>query len=115
MTPGEDLRQQWRITAYNSWYFRAEVETAANGVFVQSEAFYPGWKAYLDGREVPIMRADYALRAVELPAGRHVLEIRYVPLNFWAGLLVSLLTLMVIAAIVVYAPGGKCLVRRRSG
>lgn len=97
LSPGQELRQDWRIVGNKSWWFKAEIETTADGIFVLSEAYHPGWKAYLDGREVPILRADYALRAVELPAGKHVVEMHYRPLSFWFGLLISALTLVMIA------------------
>lgn len=45
---------------------------------VFSEVYYPdGWKAYLDGKEVPIHRVNYLLRGVEIPAGEHELEMRF--------------------------------------
>jgi len=50
--------------------------SAPNDVFaVFSEVYYDkGWKAYVDGEEVPILRADYILRALQLPGGNHKVE-----------------------------------------
>lgn len=72
-----------------------DVTTEAAGYLVISEWFYPGWRARLDGKTVPIVRADYALQAVAVPAGTHRLLLRYeAPVNS-RGLAVSLLSLVV--------------------
>ena len=43
-----------------------------------SEVFYKTWKAYIDGVEVPIVRVDYILRGLEIPAGDHIIEFKNV-------------------------------------
>lgn len=60
---------------------RLVVETdGGGGWLVLSDRFVPGWRASLDGAPVPILRADLAFRAVEVPAGRHLVEMTYRPL-----------------------------------
>ena len=47
---------------------------------VFSEVYFPwGWHADIDGREVPVARVNYVLRAVSLPAGSHTLTMRFEP------------------------------------
>ena len=55
---------------------RMEVAVAAArpALLVTSDVFLPGWRARVDGREVPVERVDYLLRGVVVPAGRHVVE-----------------------------------------
>lgn len=64
------------------------------GYLVLLDSFYPGWRAYVDGREVEILQANYAFRAVEVQAGKHEVEFRYRPWTFYFGLVVSCLALI---------------------
>jgi hypothetical protein len=72
---------------------RVEVETAsaAPSILVLSENYYPGWRAYVDGRAAETLRVDYNLRGVSLPSGEHVVEFVYRPKSVLAGFLISLL------------------------
>ncbi|MET0624954.1 MAG: YfhO family protein [Pyrinomonadaceae bacterium] len=72
---------------------RVDVRTkaAAPSVLVVAENFYPGWRAYLDGRRVDMLRVNYAQRGVLVPAGEHEVSFRYRPASFYAGLALSLL------------------------
>jgi len=68
--------------------------TPAPAYLVFSEVWYPGWRAWVDGNEVPIFRANYAFRGVYLDsAGEHVVTLRFEPLSWMVGLSVTLLTL----------------------
>jgi hypothetical protein len=55
------------------------------GVLVLADTAYPGWCAFVDGQEVEIQRANYALRAVTLDAGEHEVVFRYRPPCLIAG------------------------------
>jgi hypothetical protein len=55
------------------------------GLIVLSDRWDPGWKAYLDGKEVPILRANHAVRGVAVPAGRQVLQFRFEPATVATG------------------------------
>ncbi len=55
-----------------------DYESEKGGVAIFSEIYYDkGWTAYIDGEEAPYFRADYILRAMSLPAGRHTVEFRF--------------------------------------
>jgi len=54
-----------------------------------SDVDYPGWRAWVDGSETRIHRADYIFRAVFLPKGDHSIRFRYRPISFRTGLWVS--------------------------
>ena len=90
IVPG--ARPDVRVVSYRSQ--RIELDTSGDGaaILVLADTWYPGWRAYVDGRETPVLRANYVTRAVALPAGEHRVEFVFVPLGFWAGLVVSVLT-----------------------
>jgi hypothetical protein len=66
---------------------RARMETA--GLIVLTDAWDKGWRAYLDGQPVTILRTDHALRGVAVPAGLHALEFRYESASLAWGLRVA--------------------------
>ncbi len=70
-------------------WLRIEAEAEGEALLVVNDAYWPGWKATIDGRSVAILPADALVRAVTWPAGRHVLEMRYDPGEVRAGLLVT--------------------------
>jgi hypothetical protein len=62
------------------------VTATGNNLLFLSESYYPnGWKAYLDGNEIPIYRMDYLFRGVVVPAGTHKLEMKFEPRSFYMG------------------------------
>jgi len=71
---------------------RLRVDTAAEGYLVFAETWYPGWQAYVDGKEQPLLRANYTFRALYLTAGHHHVEMRFAPRSWTLGLVITLLT-----------------------
>jgi hypothetical protein len=73
---------------------RVEVRTAAGApsILVLAENHYPGWRAYLDGRPVGVLRVNYNQRGVMVPAGGHEVLFVYRPKSLLIGVVVSLLT-----------------------
>ena len=70
-----------------------DVETDAPRLLVISEVYYPaGWKATLNGDRVPIHRANYLLRAVAVPAGKHTLEMTFNPASYAWGKRISVIS-----------------------
>ena len=88
------------------------IATATNGesILVLADSFYPGWKAYIDGTETAILRANHFYRAVRLPSGVHQVEFRYEPRSFMIGAMISLATLvvMILISIRVFVRQRKC-------
>jgi len=80
------------IVAYSPNEMRLDVEVADEGYLVLSEVYYPGWRAYVDGHRIPILRANYAFRAVHLAPGRHMVRLAFEPTSWRVGLTISLAT-----------------------
>ncbi|HEV2435177.1 MAG TPA: YfhO family protein, partial [Verrucomicrobiae bacterium] len=70
------------------------VEAPAPALVVVAQAFYHDWHAYVDGQPVPLLRANHAFQALEVPAGRHEVTLRYVDWMFRLGAVISALTLL---------------------
>jgi hypothetical protein len=72
-----------------------------NSLLVLSDTYYPGWKAFMDGKRTKIYRADYTFRAIPLSAGTHRVEFVYDPLSFKLGGLFTILGIIGCAVIYV--------------
>jgi hypothetical protein len=70
-------------------------DAPVDGLVFMSEPYYPERVAFVDNVEVMPIKANVAFTAVPVPAGRHLVELRYVPRRFRAGLVVSIATFAV--------------------
>ena len=89
-----------RVISYLPHQVVVEARASQDGFLFLADAYYPGWKTYVDGEEEKIYAADYLFRAVFLPRGEHKVEFRYDPLSYKIGLAISSLTLLVLCAVV---------------
>ena len=76
----------------------AEVEATDPSVVVVAQALYTPWRAFVDGSPVQLWRANHAFQAVEVPPGRHRVELRYRDKQFLLGLVISGLSAIGLAA-----------------
>jgi len=70
-----------RLVAYEPNYLKYEVDSKTGGAIVFSEIYYPGWRSSIDGQEVPHGRANYILRAMNVPSGKHEVEFSFDPVS----------------------------------
>lgn len=68
-----------KLTSYGATEAKYEVDSKAGGLVVFSEVYYPGWTATIDGQSAEIGRADYVLRAMNVPAGKHEIVMTFDP------------------------------------
>ena len=80
-----------KLTHYNPDHMTYQYSTPTQQIAVFSEIYYNrGWKMFIDGKESPYFRADYLLRAAELPIGNHKVEFIFHPTSYYAGEGISL-------------------------
>jgi hypothetical protein len=71
----------------------AEVEAKSPALVVVAQSYYPPWHAYVDGKRAVVWRANHAFQAVEVPAGKHEVVLKYEDNTFRAGAIISLAAL----------------------
>ncbi len=82
---------------------RIDAESTGPGLLTVNDAFWPGWRAWIDGQETSVLAADLVVRAVRWPAGRHTLVMRYDPPEIRIGLALSAVGAVLVAALAVLA------------
>jgi uncharacterized membrane protein YfhO len=83
------------ITEYRPGQVGIRTEADSAKLLFLSDAYSGGWKAFIDGNETEILRADYVFRAVSVPPGTHTVIFRYHPDSFRFGAYLSLASLIV--------------------
>jgi len=81
-------------------------ESTANAFLVVSDIYYKGWRVFLDDRPVEVYLADYVLRGLELPAGRHSVRFEFRPASYRLGTAVSCASLLCWAGLLVGSIAG---------
>lgn len=72
------------LVDYHPDNLKYEYSIGKKAIAVFSEIWYPkGWKMFIDGEEQPYIRANYILRAAELPAGNHIIEWKFQPKSYF--------------------------------
>ncbi len=86
---GQDTPGSARLTSDRPQRVAIAVEAAADAWLVLADAWFPGWAATLDGTSTPVLRANYLVRAVAVPVGRHEVVFSYDPPGYATGRTVS--------------------------
>lgn len=94
------------LTTYKPDYLTYTSNSTSEQLAVFSEVWYgpdKGWNAYIDGKLVDHIRANYLLRALKVPAGEHKVEFKFEPSTFYLGETISLITsLLIILGLLSY-------------
>lgn len=97
-----DSTASLKLTAQKPNVMTYEVSSPGSGLAVFSEIYYEkGWHAFIDGKEVPLLRANYVLRALEIPANSKLVEMRFEPKPYMVGNKVTMAASWVLLLVVL--------------
>jgi hypothetical protein len=68
-----------KINTYKTWDVKSVIDVPADGFLLFNTMFDPGWKAFVDEKEVQIYRTDYIQMGIFVKSGRHSVEFRFEP------------------------------------
>lgn len=84
LVPGKDSTAMVKLTSYGLDDLSFKSSNMREGLAVFSDIYYSkGWQAYVDGKETPIVKVNYVLRGIRVPAGQHSIEFHFRPASFY--------------------------------
>lgn len=86
-----------------------QTQSNSNQILVLTDNYYPGWKAFVDGKETRVYRANYSFRAIEVPSGMHGINFKYEPDSLKYGIILSFFSLLLYTFLASY----KILIKRK--
>lgn len=103
---GKDSAAKISLTKYGLNDLAFTSQNSKDGLAVFADIYYAeGWKAYVDGKETPIVRANYILRAIKIPKGEHKVEFKFHPDTYYTGdkiAMISSLLLILVCGVSVF-------------
>jgi len=101
-----------KLKEYKPNHLTYESNARVEQLAVFSEIYYAkGWNAYIDGKQAPYFRANYVLRAMVVPAGKHAIEFKFDPPVYRIGEKISLASSILL--ILMLAGGGVLFFRKK--
>ncbi|HVZ40340.1 MAG TPA: YfhO family protein [Candidatus Kapabacteria bacterium] len=85
---------QAAITTYTAAEIAVDVTTDKPGILLLSEIWYPSWTVTVDGAPAKLLHADYSLRGVAVPAGKHTVVLTFQSSAFATGRLITIVSLL---------------------
>lgn len=95
----EDWTAGIEVTSYGGDTMAFSLSTPSDAWLRLGVSYDPGWRAWIDGVETPIQPAQLAFMAVLAPAGTHVLQMRYVPVHFRLGAILTGASMLVLVGL----------------
>jgi uncharacterized membrane protein YfhO len=87
---------------YTSDLIEISTQSKQDGFLVLSDTYYPGWRAWVDGVESVVFRANYDFRAVSLPKGEHTVIFQFTSRYLNLGLLISSVGIFIVFLSLIY-------------
>jgi hypothetical protein len=106
-TPAKDSTSHIKLTKYGLNQLDYVSANSKPGFAVFSDIYYPaGWNVYIDGKKDEIVRVNYLLRGVKIPAGDHKIEMKFEPRSYYLGNAItrwsSILMLILLAGAIAF-------------
>lgn len=99
---GKSASAEIKLTGYQPNKLQYQFNSEENQLVIFSEVYYPhGWKAFIDGEETPHFQADYVLRAMMVPAGKHEIVFKFEPEVVETGSTISLISSILLGTILI--------------
>lgn len=91
------LNEEVDLLAQGPSYAKFSVRGESKNLFF-STSWYPGWRAWVDGEEVPVYRANYAFLGIELPSDdiTSIVEFKFIPIPYYIGITISFFTALLL-------------------
>ncbi len=99
----QDTLSMVRIKSYEPNQLVYDVSSGKGGVVVFSEIYYPGWTATVDGKEQPLGRVDYVLRALRVEPGQHEVVLSFFPKSVDRTETIAYIALAIMLLLLLYA------------
>jgi hypothetical protein len=91
------------LAEYKPNYLKYSSSSSKKGIAIFSEIYYEkGWNAYIDGELNPHFRANYILRAVQIPTGNHIIEFKFEPSTYKTGETISLASSIILLLLLAF-------------
>jgi len=104
---GADSTAVIQLTSYSPMELKYQSDSKSGGFAVFSEIYYPnGWNAYINEKPATIIRTNYVLRGLKLPAGKNEIRFKFEPKSYYLGekisLVASILTVLLLFAAIYF-------------
>lgn len=83
-----------KIIKYLPEQITIETDSGTNSLLVLLDTYYPGWKAFVDGKETPILKVNFTFRALQVTKGIHTVEFLYLPASVYWGTLITIISII---------------------
>lgn len=104
LTPAKDSSATVKLAKYGLNNISYKSKNSRAGFAVFSDIWYPDeWKAYIDGKETPIVRTNYVLRGLKIPAGEHTIDFKFESESIKKGGVIAMISSLVLFALAIAA------------
>lgn len=76
-------KSQLKLVDYRNNFIKLKVKTEGDAFLVFVDSYYPGWRAYIDGKEIKIYKTNGIFKGIYIKSGEHNILFKFTPQNFW--------------------------------